>query len=241
MIYMLKLAIDQGNSAIKFGIFDQQTLIHFDSIPNNDQGKLKSIIGAYKPQSAIICSVTDKLNMSVFDKIGGKVVILNHQTPLPFFNHYKTPETLGRDRIAAVAGAQSLFPATNILVIDAGTAITYDILLNDKYIGGSISPGMETRFKALNQFTGKLPLISRNEDSNIPGETTNQAIASGVINGMIFEIEGYRDFCMKNWGSLHTIITGGDSDFFVRKLKKPIFVNQNLVLLGLNRILENNA
>ena len=239
---MVKIVIDKGNSSIKYGIFDKDTLLVVNYAPHDDQSSLLSAIRQYQPQAAIVSSVVANDDFSEIQNNVTRFLQLNSDTPLPFTSLYKTPQTLGKDRIAAVAGAQSLYPDSSILIIDAGTAITYEILLKGKtYIGGNIAPGLEMRFRALNTFTSKLPVVSKTENHNFPGLSTNEAIASGVINGMIFEMEGYLSTCREKWGINKTIITGGDSDFFVRKLKKPIFANQNLVLLGLNRILEYNA
>lgn len=239
---MLKLTIDRGNSATKIGFFDQSKLVAVHSIPNDDKEFITTFISTHQPEAAIISSVADDFDLGLIQKKVKNIVVLDHQTPLPFSNMYNTPETLGKDRIAAVAGAQQLYPQKSVFVIDAGTAITYDVLLGgNKYAGGDISPGMAMRFKALNTFTSRLPLVTKDEPHQFPGKKTTHAIASGVINGMIFEIEGYRAFCKNNWDIDITILTGGDSDFFAGKLKKPIFVNQNLVLVGLNRILEYNA
>ncbi len=239
---MVKIVIDQGNSATKTGFFDQHTLIAFHSIPNDDKQQLLETIKKYKPKRGIISSVANKIDTDMIKSLIPEVIFLDENTKLPFINLYKSRASLGKDRIAAIAGAEEIYPKKNILVIDAGTAITYDLLLKNKqYHGGSISPGLEMRFKALNQFTSGLPLIIEYKGATFPGLTTAESIEAGVINGMIFEIEGYRKLCKEKWGRIYTIITGGNADFFARKLKKPIFVNQNIVLSGLNRILDYNA
>ena len=149
---------------------------------------------------------------------------------------------MGKDRLAAVAGAIGLYPNTNLLVIDAGTAITYE-LINSKheFLGGNISPGMTIRYKALNEFTSKLPLLSASDETPLIGQSTKEAIQAGVQNGVLFEIQGLINELSSQYPSIKTIITGGDAEFFARKLKNPIFVHPNLVLIGLNRILEYNA
>jgi type III pantothenate kinase len=166
---------------------------------------------------------------------------LDANTPLPLENCYKTKETLGKDRIAAVVGAFDLYPHKNILIIDAGTAITYDIL-NDKrqYLGGNISPGIDMRFKALNQFTGKLPLVSQQKYNKLFGTSTENAIRAGVQNGVIFEVDRAIDTFKEFYNNLKVIITGGNAEFFEKKLKNSFFVHFNLIAMGLNRILEYN-
>ncbi len=157
-------------------------------------------------------------------------------------NCYKTPETLGKDRIAAAVGGFDLYPDTNLLIIDAGTAITYDIV-NDKhqFLGGNISPGIEMRFKALHQFTGKLPLVKQQNFGKLYGTSTEEAIRAGVQNGVVFEIDKAIDTFKEFYKNLKVIITGGDAEFFDKKLKNSFFVNFNLTALGLNRILEYNG
>ncbi|MGM0622269.1 MAG: type III pantothenate kinase, partial [Bacteroidota bacterium] len=167
---------------------------------------------------------------------------LKANTPLPVENCYLTKETLGKDRIAAVVGAFKLYPNSNILVIDAGTAITYDFInYKGQYLGGNISPGLEMRFKALHRYTGKLPLIQQSDFNNLFGKTTEEAIRAGVQHGIIFEadkaIESFKEF----YKNLNVIITGGDAKFFDLKLKNSFFVHFNLTALGLNHILEYNG
>ena len=161
---------------------------------------------------------------------------------LPIRIGYETPHTLGRDRIAAVVGAQSLRPGSNILVIDAGTAITYELLeASGLYVGGNISPGMTTRFRALHHFTQKLPLVSEPEEVLLVGVSTESAIQAGVVNGIVLEMDGYIDLLRLKYPGLLVFLTGGHSFYFERRLKNRIFADINLVLIGLNRILEYNV
>ncbi len=167
---------------------------------------------------------------------------LDENTPLPIENCYQTKSTLGKDRIAAVVGAFDLYPNQNILVIDAGTAITYDIVSEKgQYLGGNISPGIEMRLKALNYFTGRLPLVQQKEWNKLYGTTTEEAILGGVLNGVVFEVDKTIDTFKEFYNNLKVIITGGNAEFFDKKLKNSFFVNFNLLALGLNRILEYNG
>jgi type III pantothenate kinase len=167
---------------------------------------------------------------------------LSSSTPIPLENKYKTPETLGLDRLATAIGAHELFPGKDLLVIDAGTAITFDLIeRNGTFAGGNISPGLRTRFRALNEFTKKLPLIEASDDFPIIGLTTEEAIRAGVINGIIFEIDGTIDLIRKKMPEIQPVLTGGDAQFFERRLKSPIFVKFEITLIGLNRILEYNV
>lgn len=167
---------------------------------------------------------------------------LDHQTELPIENLYETPETLGKDRLAAAVGANELFPNQNLLIIDAGTAITYDLVSEkNEFIGGNISPGLQMRFKALNHFTGKLPLVSYSDEFQDIGRNTIDAIRAGVQNGILYEIAQTIELFNKNYQNLQIVMTGGDSIFFDKKLNYSIFVHFNITLIGLNRILEHNA
>ncbi len=168
---------------------------------------------------------------------------LTHNTPIPVKNCYETPQTLGIDRIAAAVGANNLFPDTSLLVIDAGTAITIDFVSEKgEYKGGNILPGIDMRFRALNEFTDRLPLLSKSEtkNKNIIGQNTKEAIIKGVQEGLIFEIEGYIEYFRQKKQDLKVLITGGDTFFFDKKLKNTIFAVDDLVINGLYIILEYN-
>lgn len=175
-------------------------------------------------------------------RFGNHFVELTPLTRLPIQNCYKTPETLGQDRIAAVVGAMTLLPEQDLLVLDAGTALTLDLLTRDgRFMGGNISPGMRSRFRALHQFTGKLPLISEAEVWHEIGRSTEEAIRAGVLNGMILEMDGTIDALRKEFPHLKVLLTGGDAAFFERRLKNSIFVHSEITLIGLNRILRYNV
>jgi type III pantothenate kinase len=241
----MNLVIDIGNTRTKFSVFNRGEVLitvpvdefmpkHIDVL-QNDYPELKQVIlSAVKEYSP---KLKDALQTK-FDQF----IELDSNTPLPIENCYKTPETLGKDRIAAVVGGFDLYPGNNLLIIDAGTAITYDIL-NDKhqYLGGNISPGVEMRYKALHQFTGKLPLIEHRKFDKLYGTTTEEAILAGVQHGVVFEIDKAIDTFNDFYTNLKVIITGGDADFFDNKLKNSFFVNFNLTAMGLNRILEYNG
>jgi type III pantothenate kinase len=169
------------------------------------------------------------------------VHVLSQHTKLPFMNEYETPATLGSDRIAAVAGAYYLYPGRNVLIIDAGSAVTIDFLSGKTYKGGNISPGLSMRFKALHRFTGKLPHGSTTEKYTTPGKSTLEAVTAGVITGLIFEINEYiREFEEKNIDSV-VVLTGGDSGYLRDRIRAKVNYQPDLVLDGLNHILEYNA
>ena len=245
IINFVNLIIDQGNTQIKIGVFDKWQLVYSDSYNILDKNRLLKLKKEYNIHNCILSSVIESGNNRILNDLNSvfpEFKTLNHKTQLPFKIEYKTPETLGRDRIAVVAGASLLYPQKNILVIDAGTAITFEFISKDGvYLGGNISPGLQMRYKALNHFTSKLPLIEFTEQNKLLGASTNEAIQSGIQHGLLFEIEGYIQHLEKKHPEIIILFTGGDADFFVKKLKKRIFVHFNLVLTGLNRILEYNA
>jgi len=241
----MNLVIDIGNTRTKFSVFNRGEVLitvpvdeflpeHIDVLQNEHPGLQKVILSTVKDYSM-------KLKTALQNKFE-YFIELGANTPLPIENCYKTPETLGKDRIAAAVGGFDLYPNTNLLIIDAGTAITYDIV-NDKhqYLGGNISPGIEMRFKALHQFTGKLPMIKQQNFSKLYGTSTEEAMRAGVQNGVVFEIDRAIDTFKEFYQNLKVIITGGDAEFFDKKLKNSFFVNFNLTALGLNRILEYNG
>jgi type III pantothenate kinase len=239
----MNLTIDQGNSSTKIGFFDNGELISTYKLNFINKKNLGELISLHRPQRGILSTVSMDPEQALLDWLRTNLksfILFDHQTPLPFTNNYKTPETLGKDRLAALAGAQSIYPDTPLLVIDAGTAITFDVLVNNEYLGGNISPGMNMRFNALHQQTSRLPLVAPHE---VPfwGQSTNSAIAAGVQNGLLMEVTGYIEKIKHAHPKAKIIITGGDAYFFVRNLKSIIFVHSNLVLLGLNRLIDCNV
>ena len=213
---------------------DHLTVSHVKMLKDEHPQLTRAILSSVKP--------ADEELRRVLNEEFEQFVELDHCTELPIENLYETPDTLGKDRLAAAIGANELFPDQNLLVIDAGTAITYDLVSKkNQFIGGNISPGLEMRFKALNQFTGKLPLVTYSDDFEPIGRNTIDAIRAGVQNGLLYEMAQNIDFFNRNYQNLHIIMTGGDSIFFDKKLNYSIFVHLNLTLIGLNRILEHNA
>lgn len=239
----MNLVIDIGNTRTKFSVMNRGEVlitVPVDELKPEHIGLLKHEYPDL--QKAILCSVKDypvalKAELERFEKF----IELDENTPLPVKNLYKTPGTLGKDRIAAAVGAFDLYPETNLLIIDAGTAITYDIVnASGEFLGGNISPGIGMRFKALHAFTDKLPLVKQQPFDRLFGTNTEEAILAGVQNGVIFEVDRAIDTFKDFYKNLKVIITGGNAEFFERKLKNSFFVNFNLIALGLNRILETN-
>jgi type III pantothenate kinase len=206
---------------------------------------LKMLKDEHPQMKQAILSSVKTVDLEILQFLTGNFdffIELDHRTELPIENLYETPETLGKDRLAAAVGANELFPDQNLLIIDAGTAITYDLVSEkNQFVGGNISPGLQMRFNALNHFTGKLPLVSYSNEFQSIGKNTTDAIRAGVQNGILFEIDRTIDLFSRNYQNLQIVMTGGDSIFFDKKLNYSIFVHFNITLIGLNRILEHNA
>jgi type III pantothenate kinase len=241
----MNLCIDQGNSSTKIGIFKDDALVDTRFYTEFNEEDLNYLKQEFEVRNLIISSVTNEDFQSWSSvKSFNEFIFLTHQTLIPIQNKYKSPELLGKDRLAAVIGAAFLRPNDNSLVIDAGTAITYDFIdSSGVYHGGNIAPGISLRFKSLHEHTKKLPLINPSPSSSLPfmGNDTLSAIECGVINGLCFEIDGYIDHLKLKYSQLSTFLTGGSTFYFDTKLKNAIFAESNLVLIGLNRILEYNV
>ncbi|WP_340113337.1 type III pantothenate kinase [Maribellus mangrovi] len=241
----MNLVIDIGNTRTKFSVFNRGDVLITVPVEEFNASNIWVLKSEYDNlDKAILSAVKDypqELRQAL-EKEFDTFIELDADTPLPIENCYETKETLGKDRIAAVVGAYDLYPNTNVLIIDAGTAITYDLLTADgKYLGGNISPGIEMRFKALHQFTGKLPKTEPAEYNKLFGTTTTDAIRAGVQNGTVYEIDTTITTFKEFYKNLKVIITGGNAEFFDNKLKNSFFVHFNLTSLGLNRILEHNG
>jgi type III pantothenate kinase len=240
----VKICIDQGNSRTKIGIFEGDDLLETKSFDKFTLRDIDQIFSRHPINATILSSVIHNNDLVVkkLNELSKKLIILSHETSLPIKNNYTSPETLGKDRLAAVVGAAWLKPNSDLLVIDAGTAITYDFINKNKvYIGGNIAPGINLRLRALHEFTGKLPLVEADENSPLLGYDTRTAISSGVLQGIIFEMNGYITHLNIKYPELSVFLTGGSTFYFDRKLKNTIFAEKNLVLIGLNRILQLNV
>lgn len=240
----VNLAIDIGNSRSKFGLFEGRNLLEQKVFTNDDLEKNYELVLASNADAIIISSVNRKAENALrLDRLNTPIVHLNHQLPLPFQMEYDTPETLGKDRMAAVAGAMSLFPKDDLLVIDAGSCITYDFLTaTHRYLGGAIAPGLQMRLKAMHEFTDALPLIQWEESSmpQVVGKTTIASMLSGAVHGVIGEMNGFISSYKTQYSALKVVLSGGDANFFEKELKNGIFADPNLVLKGLNEILVYN-
>jgi type III pantothenate kinase len=238
----MKLIVDIGNTLIKAAVFNGDKLERSFEFEAEEQFISKNLTSIYNIEYCLISSVkTDTDRLICYLKKQCIVHLFTAQTPLPIKNSYTTPETLGSDRLAAVAGASALYPYKNVLVIDTGTCIKYNFISDkNEFVGGGISLGLQMRFKALNTFTARLPLLNTDESFLILiGATTNDNILSGVQTGIIAEVDGIIDQYKSLYNNLTVVITGGDFNFFVKRLKNSIFADQFLILKGLNKILDN--
>lgn len=239
----MKLVIDFGNTFQKLARFEGKALTDVVVFQNLTPDELLTFILDKGPFERSILSAVTAIDERFFD-------ILKHTTdytdfsedmPLPVTLKYETPATLGKDRIAASAAAVALWPDQDVLTIDAGTCITYDLTShNREYLGGAISPGLSMRLKALHNFTGQLPLIELEEFHELTGTSTRDSILSGVVQGTVEEILGFTRRYRDLYPGLVVALTGGDHKFLHNHLKNSIFAVPNLVLTGLNEILDHN-
>ena len=237
----MNIVIDIGNSRVKAATFELDQLQ--ESMLFHSLDGLQQMLAQRFFENSLISSVNDltqekELVINVTDK----TLLLTHHLPLPINLKYETPETLGMDRIAAACGALTIFPERDCLVIDMGTCVNYEFIDAKKnYYGGAISPGMDMRFKAMHTFTARLPLVKLNPKAQLIGNSTERCMQSGVLYGMVGEIEGMIQQYQHIYPQLMVILCGGDASFFENKLKPTIFASPDLVLMGLNRILSHNA
>jgi type III pantothenate kinase len=240
----VNIVIEQGNTCAKVGIYNKGIRQSSSFYADMNAGAIIPLLNAFEPECGIMSSVikpNDEL-LGVLRSRLKRFIWLDECVPVPVQVQYRTPSTLGKDRLAAVVGASYLKPRHDLLVIDAGTAITYDIVnAAGSHVGGNISPGLTTRFRSLNQFTDKLPLVSEAEDVALVGNDTETAIRSGVVNGIVCEMDGMINKMRMLYPKLFVFLTGGHSFYFERRLENTIFADINLVLTGLNRILEYNV
>ncbi len=240
----LKLIVDIGNTRTKFAIFQENKLLDLQITESPEFVFLQKILESFPQVEASVLSSVRSYPED-FDTVlssHGFFLKLDENTPLPFKNRYGTPGSLGKDRLAIVAGARALFPGENVLAVVAGTTITFDVLNRyDEYLGGGISPGLTMRFQALHRFTEKLPLVKPVEESTpLVGNTTETAIRTGVMNGLLAEVDGVIDSYKQQFEDLKIIIGGGDYKYFDKRLKNNIFAAPNIVLEGLKEILNFN-
>ena len=239
----MNLVIDTGNTRTKLALFQGREMVSFTSFNGVDVQALVQFCDANPmAEHAIFSTVQEQsAEIETYLQQRYKTILFSQQTPVPVINRYATPATLGKDRLAGVIGSTLLFQGTDNLVIDAGTAITFDLITAaGEYLGGGISPGIEMRYNALHTFTSRLPLLTPTGDAALIGTDTATSIHTGVMNGTIAEIEGIIQRYQQLYPDLKIILTGGDHNYFDKRLKIKTFAAPNLVLEGLNLILEFN-
>ncbi len=239
----MNLIVDIGNSFIKLAIFKDDDIVYhqyFERVLVRDIKKIRDKF----PFTKVISSSVRKTAPPFLKHLSSNYrhLILSHKTKLPIKNKYKTPKTLGLDRLAVAAGAALLHPEKSVLIIDIGTCVTYDYVdKSGNYWGGNIAPGVEMRLKAMHEFTSALPLVKRKKQKDILGKTTVHAMQNGAILGLKLEIDGFIKTLTKERGRMHTILTGGDAPYFGELLDSKIFVDSKFLLKGLNEILKHKS
>ncbi|PCE65887.1 type III pantothenate kinase [Sediminicola luteus] len=240
----MKLIIDVGNTRIKWAIYqnnDQITkhIVARDSVLLALEGLFETYPNI---QAAMLCCVgqmPEGLETALRNRVA--LTVFGIDTPIPIQLDYKTPSTLGVDRLAVAVGAYFYNPSGNTLVIDAGSCVTYDLLTEDgKYLGGAISPGIQMRYKAMHNQTAGLPLLAPKSPKDLVGKNTEEAMHSGVIHGLACELDGVVTQYHQRFQSLTVILTGGDAHFLSKRLKNTIFAHSDFLLWGLYRLLEHN-
>ena len=235
----MNLVVDIGNSFIKVALVDGGNVISTQRLTFDEGVDVESLLAAYPSQQRTIVASSSVDTSQIASQLrcaGLKVLEMTSSTPVPIGNDYLSPQTLGVDRLAAAVGVVKCMGYEDCLIIDFGTAITIDLVE-----GGNISPGMRTRFRALHDYTQRLPECEPTDEVLALGRTTSQAIEQGVMQGIVNEIEGYISAFSKKNAKITLILTGGDAKFFVKRIKNTIFAKCDAVVLGLNTILEYNA
>ncbi len=239
----MQLILDLGNTNQKVALFDAGNLIWIETHKRISSTFIHKIAGQNKDIDSCILSTVVKIPIALksFLEKQFRFILLDEFTPVPIQNRYVTPETHGKDRLAAAVAGFNRFPGQPVLIINAGTAITYDIVTDKgEYTGGSISPGMQMRFRALHTFTKQLPLLTYKEINFLTGSDTEKSVLSGVINGITAEMEGMISSYKKVYPGIKIILSGGDLNYFVNRLKISIFALPNIVIYGLQQILAFN-
>lgn len=236
------LIVDAGNTQVKLVYFEKDEIVLQFRFEASDLEEIEKCIAEHHYSKAILSSVQSDEAITALKSLITPDILLSQKTPLPIsLDEYKTVSTLGADRIANAVAASQLSKTPNALVVDIGTCIKYDLVLENKYQGGGIAPGMNMRFKALHDFTGQLPLLQYEENITLIGKSTSESMQSGVIHGMLAEIQGIIQQYTQQFQPLTIFLTGGDAKRFDKALKNSIFAEENLTSKGLYLILQHNG
>lgn len=236
------LCFDFGNTRLKAALFEGDKYINDVVLEDDSIATIEKLLAEYKPQKAILSSVIDH-NASIEELLASKTVFhkVSHLTRINFTVPAAKPETIGSDRLALCAAAAHFFQGKNTLIIALGSCITYNFLNQyQQFLGGSISPGMEMRFKAMHYNTAKLPLVKKDWNFPLIGYDTKTNMQSGAIAGMTFEIDGFIDAYAAKYGNFNAVLTGGDTSYFAGQLKNKIFADPNFLFKGLYALSETN-
>jgi len=236
------LTIDVGNTRIKGAVFERYNTIEtFVFSEDEILKKIKNILKKYEKVTHLVVASVGSIDKDTFLYFQQEIEVwfVSPEDAFPFANNYATPKTLGIDRMVLAAGATLKFKEQNRLIIDAGTCVTYDFVdQNDVYHGGAISPGLRLRYESLHNFTEKLPLLAVESPKSFIGDSTSEAIHSGVVNGLVYEINGFVDEYQSNFTNFIIILTGGDAEFLAKRFKNTIFANSNFLLESLNQLFQ---
>ena len=241
----MNLILDFGNTYRKIAVMSQGKMMYFSAKTHISVDDIVEIETKYNIKNAILSSVIDAAKTREIEQYLTQrhtFIKLSSDTKLPIKNAYESKSTLGSDRLACAVAAYTLFPNENVLILQLGTCLTSDFITKEGvYLGGSISPGMNMRFEALHHFSAKLPLIEYQNIDFLIGKSTKESILSGVINGITAECNYIIDCYKKRYGSVKIILTGGNAKKFTHTIKDTIFALDDIVIIGLNAILQNNV
>ena len=240
----MNLLVDIGNTRTKWAVMEAAGRIVEQGVDELDRALLDRVFARHDIARAMVTSTRGGAarELELLGECLSEVLLFSAETPVPIGIDYRTPETLGRDRVAAAVGAWTRYPGRACMIADFGTALTIDYLSAEGvFCGGAISLGVSNRLRALHEYTATLPLCEMSEEERLVGRSTREAIEQGVMNSVQFELEGYIERLSKKNADLCVIFTGGEAKYFEKRIKNTIFAEPNLVFCGLNRILEYNA
>jgi type III pantothenate kinase len=241
-IEIMILTVDVGNTRIKAAVFEGDILLdHVVFTKKELQKNIENILKKFKNITHLVVASVGDIEKESFLVFNNEIIVhfVTHNDPFPFVNEYETPQTLGIDRMVLATGATLQFPAQNRLVIDAGTCVTYDFIdENNVYLGGAISPGLRLRYESLHNYTSKLPLLQLENPKQFIGRSTSQSIHSGIVNALVYEIDGFIDEYQGLFSNFIIILTGGDTEFLAKRLKNTIFANSNFLIESLNQTFQ---